>query len=56
MKSIKTCSTIIDMAKMNQCTCHYCIESKGIKGEGGVLPLNFTVLIVCPVCGRINQF
>jgi hypothetical protein len=37
---------------MKQCECHYCIESKGIKGEGGILPLNLTQMILCPVCGN----
>jgi hypothetical protein len=40
------------MTDTNRCECHYCIESRGIEDEGGVLPLNLAKMIVCPICGN----
>ncbi len=37
----------------HQCECHRCIEENrlGMEGPFGWVPLSFTKMILCPVCG-----
>lgn len=37
----------------NKCECHRCIKELDLKDDYmGILPLNATKMILCPVCGN----